>query len=160
MDNLNLPCISRNQRRRCEETLLVPSAQARDTKANAALSSSANSIDRERNSTQLPIEQLPEPEGDWSLPFIGETPEFKTNHWEWARKRQDTALTTPAYPSLACSAGMCLRHFLHACKVTCPDAPACLILTCKYVPSWLLAEDHLHAQWHTVLTASEQSSGD
>ena len=65
----------------------MPTAQARGSKAHAATSSSASSLDWEKNSSQTPIDQLPEPDGDWSLPFIGETPEFKANHWEWARKR-------------------------------------------------------------------------
>ena len=52
----------------------MPTSQARSTKAHAATSSSAPSLDWERDSPQTPIDQLPEPDGDWSLPFIGETP--------------------------------------------------------------------------------------
>jgi hypothetical protein len=36
------------------------------------------------------LEQLPEPEGERWLPFLGETAEFKANHYEWAHKRCDT----------------------------------------------------------------------
>jgi len=79
--------MARSQGHKRARTLVAPLLQASSTKANAATSSSAASLDWEKNSTQTPIEQLPEPEGEWSLPFIGETPEFKANHWEWARKR-------------------------------------------------------------------------
>ena len=77
----------RSQQHSLRRTSIVPTAHARDAKAQAATSSSATSVEWERNSSQTPIDQLPEAEGDWSLPFIGETPEFKADHWEWARKR-------------------------------------------------------------------------
>ena len=79
----------RNLPHRCHRAAFVTLAQSqpRSTKASAATSSSAPSLDWHSNGTQVPLDDLPEPDGDWSLPFIGETPEFKANHWEWARKR-------------------------------------------------------------------------
>ena len=79
----------RNLPQRCHRAAFVPLAEAlpRSTKASAATSSSAPSLDWHSNGTQVPLDDLPEPDGDWSLPFIGETPEFKANHWDWARKR-------------------------------------------------------------------------
>ncbi|CAL5224422.1 g7105 [Coccomyxa viridis] len=77
----------RYEQRTASRSCTAPKAQARSAKAQAATSSNSSSLDWKRNSSQTPIDQLPEPDGDWSLPFIGETPEFKANHWEWARKR-------------------------------------------------------------------------
>ena len=79
----------RNLPQRCHRAAFVPLAEAqpRSTQASAATSSSASSLDWHSNGTQVPLNDLPEPDGDWSLPFIGETPEFKANHWDWARKR-------------------------------------------------------------------------
>ena len=83
----NMTC--RNLPQRCHRAAFVPLAQAqqRSTKASAATSSSGTSLDWHSSGTQVPLDDLPDPDGDWSLPFIGETPEFKANHWEWARKR-------------------------------------------------------------------------
>ena len=85
--SLDMTC--RSLPHRCHRAAFVTLAQSqpRSTKASAATSSSAPSLDWHSNSTQVPLDDLPEPDGDWSLPFIGETPEFKANHWEWARKR-------------------------------------------------------------------------
>lgn len=60
-------------------------AQSRDARTDAA--STSRGVDWDRTDAGIPLEDLPEPEGYWSMPFIGETAEFKANHWEWAHKR-------------------------------------------------------------------------
>lgn len=37
--------------------------------------------------TATPLDQLPEPEGEFWIPFVGETAEMKRSHFEWAHKR-------------------------------------------------------------------------
>lgn len=71
------------QKKRCHPA--AAHSRDRDVQAGAASTSRGTAWDETEAGT--PLEELPEPEGNFSLPFLGETAEFQANHWEWAHKR-------------------------------------------------------------------------
>ncbi|CAL8463724.1 g3258 [Coccomyxa elongata] len=79
-----LHVLSTSRNRNCCSAATA-SRNDRDVQTNAA--SSSRAVEWDRTDTGSPLEDLPEPEGNWSLPFVGETAEFQANHWEWAHKR-------------------------------------------------------------------------
>ncbi len=72
-----------SKKKRCNPA----AALSRDRDVQTGAASTSGGVAWDKTEAGTPLEDLPEPDGNFCLPFIGETAELKANHWEWAHKR-------------------------------------------------------------------------